>query len=134
MASCEIVGYGEDRGARQPRPPRPATRRISSRGLRVPRGGPPGEATRREIVDAIRYVRRHRMQVEEPAPRLPPWRTCYNFMARWAAAGVIEQVRGQLRKHIRCEMSRATARSPPSSTPSPPKPPKPSGVRRSRDV
>lgn len=37
----------------------------------------------------------------------PPWRTCYGFMARWAAAGVIGQFRDQLRKRIRREMGKA---------------------------
>lgn len=37
----------------------------------------------------------------------PPWRTCYGFMARWATAGVVGQIRDQLRKRIRREMGRS---------------------------
>lgn len=35
------------------------------------------------------------------------WRTCYNFMARWAAAGAVGQIRDQMRKRIRREMGRS---------------------------
>ncbi len=42
-----------------------------------------------------------------PAQGFPLWWTCYGFMARWAAVGVIGQIRDQLRKRIRREMGRA---------------------------
>ncbi|MGC0422717.1 transposase [Embleya sp. AB8] len=42
-----------------------------------------------------------------PSTDFPPWRTCYNFMARWAAAGVVGQIRDQLRKRVRRGMGRS---------------------------
>jgi transposase len=36
----------------------------------------------------------------------PPWRTVWGFMARWAAAGVIGQIRDHLAGRIRREMGK----------------------------
>ncbi|MFK4687754.1 transposase [Streptomyces pristinaespiralis] len=36
-----------------------------------------------------------------------PWRTCYGFMARWAAAGGVGQIRDHLRKRVGRDMGRA---------------------------
>jgi transposase len=47
------------------------------------------------------------MHVRALPKDFPPWRTCYGFMARWAAAGIVGQIRDQLRKRIRREMGRA---------------------------
>ena len=70
-------------------------------------GGRPEKHPRREIVDAIRYVVDTGCKWRALPNDFPPWRTCYGFMARWAAAGVIGQIRDQLRKRIRREMGRA---------------------------
>ncbi|WP_240798757.1 transposase [Streptomyces sp. H23] len=67
------------------------------------RGGQPEKHPRREIVDAIRG--RHRMQMEGPACGLPA-RTVWEFMARWAAAGIIDQIRDALAQRIRREMGK----------------------------
>lgn len=72
-----------------------------------PRGGRPEKHPRREVVDAIRYVVDTGCKWRALPKDFPPWRTCYGFMARWAAAGVVGQIRDQLRKRIRREMGRA---------------------------
>lgn len=38
----------------------------------------------------------------------PPWRTVWDFMARWAAAGVVGQIRDQLSRCIRREMGKGS--------------------------
>lgn len=70
-------------------------------------GGRPEKHPRREIVDAIRYVVDTGCKWRALPKDFPPWRTCYGFMARWAAAGVVGQIRDQLRKRIRREMGKA---------------------------
>jgi transposase len=59
------------------------------------------------VVDAVRYVVDTGCKWRALPKDFPPWRTCYGFMARWAAAGVIGQIRDQLRKRIRRDMGRA---------------------------
>ncbi|MEU9256638.1 IS5 family transposase [Streptomyces sp. NPDC048270] len=73
----------------------------------LPRGGRPEKHPRREIVDAIRYVVDTGCKWKALPRDYPPWRTCYNAMARWAAAGVIGQIRDHLRKRVRRDMGRA---------------------------
>ncbi|MER5577065.1 IS5 family transposase [Streptomyces massasporeus] len=73
----------------------------------TPSGGRPEKHPRREIVDAIRYVVDTGCNWRALPKDFPPWRTCYGFMARWAACGVVGQIRDQLRKRIRREMGRA---------------------------
>lgn len=70
-------------------------------------GGRPETDPRREIVDAIRYVVGTGCKWRALPMDVPPWRTCYGFMARWAACGVVGQIRDQLRKRIRRGMGRA---------------------------
>ncbi|GGW87797.1 hypothetical protein GCM10010320_81460 [Streptomyces caelestis] len=70
-------------------------------------GGRPERHPRREIVDAIRYVVDTGCKWRALPKDFPPWRTCYGFMARWAAAGVVGQIRDQFRKRIRREMGKA---------------------------
>ncbi|GGZ21137.1 hypothetical protein GCM10010300_76210 [Streptomyces olivaceoviridis] len=77
---------------------------ASSAGLRVPQGGTSGKQRRREIVDAIRYVVDTGCKWRALPSDFPPWRTCYNLMARWADVGTVGQIRDQLRKRIRREM------------------------------
>jgi transposase len=47
------------------------------------------------------------MQVAALPKDFPPWRNCYGFMARWAACGVVGQIRDQLRIRVRREMGKA---------------------------
>ncbi|MFF4085244.1 IS5 family transposase [Streptomyces sp. NPDC001777] len=70
------------------------------------RGGRPEKHPRREIVDAIRYVVDTGCKWRALPADFPPWRTVWGFMARWAAAGVIGQIRDALAGRIRREMGR----------------------------
>ncbi|WP_329460683.1 IS5 family transposase [Streptomyces sp. NBC_01497] len=58
-------------------------------------------------MDAIRYVVDTGCKWHALPQDFPPWRTCYGFTARWAACGVVGQIRDQLCKRIRREMGRA---------------------------
>ncbi|MEV7905868.1 IS5 family transposase [Streptomyces anulatus] len=69
-------------------------------------GGQPEKHPRREIVDAIRYVVDTGCKWRTLPADFPPWRTVWGFMARWAAAGVIGQIRDHLSGRIRCEMGK----------------------------
>lgn len=70
------------------------------------RGGRPEKHPRREIVDAVRYVVDTGCKWRALPADFPPWRTVWGFMARWAAAGVISQIRDALAGRIRREMGR----------------------------
>ncbi|MGW3746653.1 IS5 family transposase [Streptomyces sp. NPDC005146] len=69
-------------------------------------GGRPEKHPRREIVDAIRYVVDTGCKWRALPVDFPPWRTVWGFMARWAAAGVIGQIRDHLSGRIRREMGK----------------------------
>ncbi|MFG2463791.1 IS5 family transposase [Streptomyces sp. NPDC048523] len=69
-------------------------------------GGRPEKHPRREIVDAIRYVVDTGCKWRAMPADFPPWRTVWGFMARWAAAGVIGQIRDHLSGRIRREMGK----------------------------
>ncbi|WP_369696692.1 IS5 family transposase [Streptomyces sp. XD-27] len=69
-------------------------------------GGRPEKHPRREIVDAIRYVVDTGCKWRALPADFPPWRTVWGFMARWAAAGVVGQIRDQLSSRIRREMGK----------------------------
>jgi transposase len=73
----------------------------------TPRGGRPEKHPRREIVDAIRYVVDSGCKWRALPHDFPPWRTVWGFMARWAAAGVVGQIRDQLRRRVRQGMGKA---------------------------
>ncbi|MBL1102631.1 IS5 family transposase [Streptomyces coffeae] len=70
------------------------------------KGGRPEKHPRREIVDAIRYVVDTGCKWRALPADFPPWRTVWGFMARWAAAGVIGQIRDHLASRIRCGMGK----------------------------
>ncbi|MEU6016681.1 IS5 family transposase [Streptomyces sp. NPDC047515] len=69
-------------------------------------GGRPEKHPRREIVDAIRYVVDTGCKWRALPADFPPWRTVWGFMARWAACGVIGQIRDHLSGRIRREMGK----------------------------
>lgn len=73
----------------------------------TPTDGCPEKHPCREIVDAIRYVVDTGCKWRALPKDFPPWRTCYGFMARWATAGIVGQIRDGLRKRVRREMGRA---------------------------
>ncbi|MDV9201250.1 MULTISPECIES: IS5 family transposase [unclassified Streptomyces] len=69
-------------------------------------GGRPEKHPRREIVDAIRYVVDTGCKWRALPADFPPWRTVWGFMARWAACGVIGQIRDHLSGRIRRDMGK----------------------------
>ncbi len=70
------------------------------------RGGRPEAHPRREIVDAIRYLVDNGIKWRALPADFPPWRTVYGFFARWSGAGVITQIRDQLREQVRLRAQR----------------------------
>ncbi|MFF0465791.1 IS5 family transposase [Streptomyces mexicanus] len=73
----------------------------------TPSGGRPEKWPRREIVDAIRYVVDTGCKWRALPADFPPWRTVWGFMARWAAAGVVGQIRDALARRARRELGKA---------------------------
>ncbi|MFM9499492.1 IS5 family transposase [Streptomyces galilaeus] len=69
-------------------------------------GGAPEKHPRREIVDAIRYVVDTGCKWRALPSDYPPWRTVWGFMARWTAAGVVGQIRDDLRGRIRRDLGK----------------------------
>ncbi|MBM7087299.1 IS5 family transposase [Streptomyces sp. S12] len=69
-------------------------------------GGRPEKHPRREIVDAIRYVVDTGCKWRALPADFPPWRTVWGFMARWAAAGIVNQIRDYLASRIRRELGK----------------------------
>jgi transposase len=61
---------------------------------------------RRAIVDAIRYVVDNGCKWRALPADFPPWQTVYGFFARWAAAGVVDQLRDQLHRQVRATLGR----------------------------
>jgi transposase len=82
----------------EPLPPPPA--------CETSRGGRPEKHPRREIVDAIRYVVDTGCKWRALRADFPPWRTVWGFMARWAACGVVGQIRDHLAGRIRRELGK----------------------------
>ncbi|MFF3350961.1 IS5 family transposase [Streptomyces sp. NPDC002779] len=72
----------------------------------TPTGGRPEKHPRREIVDAIRYVVATGCKWRALPADFPPWRTVWGFMARWAAAGIIGQIRDALAARIRRDLGK----------------------------
>ncbi|GII59072.1 transposase [Planotetraspora thailandica] len=69
------------------------------------RGGRPEKHPRREIVDAIRYVVDTGCKWRALPADFPPWRI-WGFMARWAASGIVGQIRDHLSGRIRRDMGK----------------------------
>lgn len=66
-----------------------------------PRGGRPPRHPRRDIIDAIRYLA-HNGGVWRALPAdFPPWKTVYDYHARWAADGTISRLHNALRERVR---------------------------------
>jgi len=70
------------------------------------KGGHPEKHPRREIVDAIRYIVDNGAKWRALPADFPPWETVYGFFWRWTRAGVVAQIRDQLRRRIRTNLSR----------------------------
>jgi transposase len=66
-----------------------------------PRGGRPPRHSRRDIVDAIRYVA-HNGGVWRALPAdFPPWKTVHDYHTRWAADGTVNRIHAALRVQVR---------------------------------
>lgn len=63
--------------------------------------GRPEKHPRREIVDGIRYLVDNGIKWRAMPADFPPWRTIYGFARRWAATGIINLIRDQLRRAVR---------------------------------
>jgi putative transposase len=65
------------------------------------RGGRPPEHSRRDIIDAIRYVT-HNSCVWRALPAdFPPWKTVYDYHAGWTADGTVNRIHNALREQVR---------------------------------
>jgi transposase len=72
------------------------------------RGGRPPVHPRRDIVDAIRYVA-HNGGVWRALPAdFPPWKTVYDYHARWSADGTVSRIHNALREQARRAEGRHT--------------------------
>ncbi|RBQ16736.1 IS5 family transposase [Spongiactinospora rosea] len=73
---------------------------------RTPRGGRPEAHPRRDIVDAIRYLVDSGCKWRSLPADFPPFQAVYGFFARWARAGVVRHLLGELRRAIRVRSGR----------------------------
>jgi putative transposase len=72
-----------------------------------PRGGRRPTHSRRDIVDAIRYVA-HNGGVWRALPAdFPPWKTVHDYHTRWAADGTVRRIHDALRDQVRAVEGRA---------------------------
>lgn len=66
-----------------------------------PRGGRPPAHSRRDIIDAIRYLT-HNGGVWRALPAdFPPWKTVHDYHTRWAADGTVNRIHNALREQVR---------------------------------
>jgi len=66
-----------------------------------PHGGRPPVHSRRDIIDAIRYVT-HNGGVWRALPAdFPPWKTVHDYHTRWAADGTVDRIHNALREQVR---------------------------------
>jgi transposase len=75
-------------------------------------GGRPAKHTRREIVNAIRYVLRSGEAWRLMPHDLPPWQTVYHYFRRWRIDGTWERANAVVRRRVR---QRAGRRAEPSA-------------------
>ena len=65
------------------------------------RGGRPPKHARRDIVDAIRYLAHNGCVWRALPADFPPWKTVYDYHARWSADGTVNHVHNTLREQVR---------------------------------
>lgn len=70
-------------------------------GAPGPRGGRPPVHARRDIVDAIRYVAHNGCVWRALPADFPPWKTVYDYHARWTADGTVNRLHNALRDQVR---------------------------------
>jgi putative transposase len=72
-----------------------------------PRGGRPPTHSRRDIVDAIRYLA-HNGNVWRALPiDFPPWKTVHHYHTRWTGDGTVTRIHNSLRDLVRAADERA---------------------------
>jgi transposase len=69
-------------------------------------GGRPAAHTRRELVNAIRYVLRGGDSWRMMPHDLPPWQTAYYYFRRWSDDGTWEALHRILRERLRVQLGR----------------------------
>jgi transposase len=65
------------------------------------RGGRPPRHPRRDIVDAIRYLAHNGCVWRALPADFPPWKTVYDYHARWTADGTVNHLHNTLRDQVR---------------------------------
>ena len=65
------------------------------------RGGRRPRHSRRDIIDAIRYVAHNGCLWRALPADFPPWQTVYDYHARWSADGTINRLHHALRDQVR---------------------------------
>jgi len=71
-----------------------------------PGGRPPSHA-RREVVDAMLYVRRGGIAWRAMPHEDPPWQTVYHYFRLWRLDGTWERIHDALRERVRVTAGRA---------------------------
>jgi transposase len=69
-------------------------------------GGRPAKHSRREIVNAIRYVVRNGCGWRALPHDFPPYTTVYDYFRQWRGSGVWEQANTALREQLRTKLGR----------------------------
>jgi putative transposase len=75
-------------------------------GQTGPRGGRPAGHSRRDIIDAIRYLAHNGCVWRALPADFPPWQTVYDYHHRWAADGTVARIHDTLREHVRLREGR----------------------------
>ncbi|WP_212994989.1 IS5 family transposase, partial [Actinoplanes auranticolor] len=70
------------------------------------RGGRPPRHPRRDIVDAIRYLAHNGCVWRALPADFPPWKTVYDYHARWTADGTVNHLHNHLRDRVRAAAGR----------------------------
>lgn len=69
-------------------------------------GGRPAKHSRREIINAIRYVLRSGGSWRMLPHDLPPWKTVYHYFRLWRQEGTWEAMHTALREQLRVGLGR----------------------------
>ena len=70
------------------------------------RGGRRANHSRRDIVDTIRYVAHNNCVWRALPGDSPPWKTVYDYHAKWAADGTVTMLHNALREQVRVAKGR----------------------------
>jgi transposase len=75
-------------------------------------GGRPAKYSRREVVNALLYIRRTRCQWRELPHDFPPWKLVYWYFMEWRASGLLDRIDNRLRSFAPRTTLPPTAASP----------------------